>query len=97
MQGLFEKNPATESVSTFTYGTKKNPLGGMKLPYALISTELLLQAFSPNETTSLSMKLGPISFSSATTYKYDAEGYPTSAETKEAGSNDVTKITYQYK
>lgn len=90
-------DPATEAVSTFTYGAKKNPLGGMQLPYALLSTELPLLAFSPNETKSMSMKLGNISFSSTATYQYDAQGYPTSSETKEEDNSEVIKVTYQYK
>ncbi|RPE08349.1 hypothetical protein EGT74_14960 [Chitinophaga lutea] len=90
------QDPVTKAVITLTHGSKRNPAAAMQLKYALTS-ELAIEAYSANEIKTLTMKFLGNTLTSTTTYEYDAAGFPTSSQTKEEDSDDVTKTTYQYK
>ncbi|MBO9154200.1 hypothetical protein ACFOTA_18440 [Chitinophaga sp. GCM10012297] len=93
-----DEAPTVVSSIELTHGGKKNPLrAGLQLNYALLS-DLALEALSENETLTMELRIGNnVQLQSTTTYQYDAQGYPTSSEEHENGSNEVTKTTYQYK
>lgn len=92
------EDPAVISAVELTHGGKKNPMrAGLPLNYAILP-DLALETFSENEILTLKLTLGGnVQMQSTTTYQYNAEGYPTSSEERETGSNDVTKTVYQYK
>ncbi|HEX7366344.1 MAG TPA: hypothetical protein VF273_04565 [Pelobium sp.] len=86
------------STQELTYGTKKNPLAGIKINYVV--DVFLADAVSANEVVKQKYTIGNTANETTNTYTYDGKGYPVKADVSEKtlpnGTPALSKLVFTY-